>query len=235
MPDFMSNTADLDVTIRSSWGSGLVADLTLTAEQALSGWEIAFDYAGDIVNIWNARIVSHSGDRYVVEAMGYNANVGAGATAGFGFQGSGTSTDILPVSINGDAFGDDGAGADPMPPSVSVSDAQAAEAEGTISFDITLSAASDQAVTVSYATMAGSAAAGSDFSDTNGQVVIPAGQLSASVSVALVDDTVPEDTEGFELRLLSANGAEIADGSGFGQITDADMAPPPNDDPVDDP
>ncbi|MEM9063431.1 MAG: cellulose binding domain-containing protein, partial [Pseudomonadota bacterium] len=108
-----SSTADLDVVVRDNWGSGIVVDVTVMAEQSLGNWTIEFEYAGDIVNIWNANIVSQTGNRYVVENVGYNGAVAAGATTTFGFQGSGSSAEITPISINGDAF--DGVPADPDP------------------------------------------------------------------------------------------------------------------------
>ncbi|MEM1400230.1 MAG: cellulose binding domain-containing protein, partial [Pseudomonadota bacterium] len=89
MPVFNAPTAALDVVVRTSWGSGLVADLSLTPEQAVNGWTVEFEYDGEIVNIWNATIIAREGNRYVVENVGYNATVGAGATTLFGFQGSG--------------------------------------------------------------------------------------------------------------------------------------------------
>ncbi len=228
MPSYDFNSTSLDINVRSSWGSGMVVDLGLSAVSALNGWTIEFEYDGDIVNIWNARIVSRDGNRYVIENMGYNASVAAGQTTGFGFQGSGSATEITPISINGETSGDTDPEPDPLP-TVAVSDALASEEDGTISFDISLSEASDQDVTVTYETVAGSAQAGSDFVPQMSQVVIPAGQTSVSVSVPLVNDTVQESTEQFELRLTSADGAEIADGAGLGQITDSDPGDPPPD------
>ena len=226
MPSYDFNSTSLDIDVRISWGSGMVVDLGLSAVSALNGWTIEFEYDGEIVNIWNARIVSRDGNRYVIENMGYNGSVAAGQTTGFGFQGSGSATEIRPISINGETSDD--TNPDPMP-TVSVSDALASEEDGTVSFDISLSEASDQDVTITYETVAGSAQAGSDFVPQITQVVIPAGQTSVSVSVQLVNDTAQESTEQFELRLTSADGAEIADGTGLGQITDSDPGDTPPD------
>ncbi|MEO0823806.1 MAG: cellulase family glycosylhydrolase, partial [Pseudomonadota bacterium] len=231
MPLFDSASAALDVSIRNSWNGGLVADLAFMPEDAVSGWTVEFEYAGTIVNIWNARIVSRTGDRYVVENLGYNSTVNAGGTAGFGFVGSGASDGITALAINGEPVG----GSDPEPaplPMVSIGDAVAAEEDGSIGFQLTLSEPSDTDVTVSYQTVAGTALAGSDFAAGNAQVVIPAGQISAVLSVALADDAAPEATEQFQVQLTGATGAEIADGEATGQITDSDVAPAPVPDPV---
>ena len=66
---FASPLAELDLVIRDDWGAGFVADLSLTPSQGLNGWTVSFDFAGEIANIWNARVVSRVGDRYVVERM----------------------------------------------------------------------------------------------------------------------------------------------------------------------
>ncbi|MEM0989899.1 MAG: cellulase family glycosylhydrolase [Pseudomonadota bacterium] len=220
--------ADLDINLRSSWSSGLVADLTLTAEQQLTGWTIEIEYDGDIVNIWNARIISRIGNRYVIESLAYNGSVAEGATTGFGFQGNGSSTQITPITINGAAFGQDST--DPTPaPMVSVTDAIASEDDGSITFTLTLSTAATEDIVVNYQTLAGSAVVSSDFVAADAQVVIGAGQTSANVTIQLVNDVAPETTEAFQLQLLSAQGAEIADGVATGTITDAEVAPPPAD------
>ena len=104
MTDFASPLADLSVDLRESWGSGGVFDLELSASEALSGWSIAFDFAGEIGDIWNARVASKSGDRYVIEAVSYNAALGAGDMVEIGWVSSGAATVVTPVSINDAAF-----------------------------------------------------------------------------------------------------------------------------------
>ena len=51
------------------WGSGFIGSVSLTNLQAtaMGGWRIEFDLANDITSIWNARIVSHVGTRYVID------------------------------------------------------------------------------------------------------------------------------------------------------------------------
>ncbi|MEM1346259.1 MAG: cellulose binding domain-containing protein, partial [Pseudomonadota bacterium] len=223
MATFFNQNSFLDLVLRSTWGSGLVADLSLTPTQALNGWTVTFDYSGEIANIWNARIVSRVGDRYVVEAMGYNAKVSAGGTVSFGFQGSGSVHDITPVALVGEPIG---APDDPVAlPSVSVSDALAAEGDGAISFTLSLSEASATDVTIDYRTVAATASAGGDFASTTAQIVIPAGQTTATITIALTDDTTAEDTEAFTLELLSVEGADLGDATATGTITDTDVPP----------
>ncbi|MEM0942304.1 MAG: cellulase family glycosylhydrolase [Pseudomonadota bacterium] len=230
MPVFTAATAELDVTIRDSWGSGLVADFALTPSEALNGWRIAFDYPGEIVNIWNAQIVSKTGNRYVVEAVGYNAAVAAGATISFGFQGEGSSDEITPIRIGSEAFGDadDSDMAVPVLPTVAIADAVAVEEDGEIGFQLTLSEAASGPVTVSYDTQSGSATAGSDFTPAAGNVVFAAGQTTATVRIALTDDDMAEATEQFQLSLTASEGADLVDASATGRITDGDPWTAPN-------
>ncbi|MCG3268842.1 cellulose binding domain-containing protein [Yoonia sp. I 8.24] len=102
-----SDTATIDVSAVNSWGGGFVANVTVNAVQTINGWVYAFTFEGEISNIWNAQIISHVGNTYTVQAMGYNANLAAGASASFGFVGLGTFDSIVPVSINDDIFGGD--------------------------------------------------------------------------------------------------------------------------------
>jgi len=57
----------LAYTVASNWGSGFTDTMTLKAgSSALSGWTAEFNSTASITNIWNATIVSHVGDHYVV-------------------------------------------------------------------------------------------------------------------------------------------------------------------------
>ena len=63
---------------------------------------------------------------------------------------------------------------------------------------------------VAYATSDGSAQAGSDYTAHAGTLTIPAGQTSASFSVPITDDAVPEGGETVLLSLSNASGALLA-------------------------
>ena len=112
----VSDMATIDMDLSNDWGAGFVAGVTVTALEPLDGWTFAFTFEGEISNIWNARIVSQTSNTYVVESMGYNGTVPAGGTASFGFQAAGPAASIVPVSFNGDTFGEE-------PPAVAVFDA----------------------------------------------------------------------------------------------------------------
>jgi uncharacterized repeat protein (TIGR01451 family) len=86
-----------------------------------------------------------------------------------------------------------------------------AENGGAALLTITLDAPNPFADTsVAYATSDGSAQAGSDYSAQAGMLTIPAGQPSASFSVPIADDAVPEGGETVLLSLSNASGAMLA-------------------------
>ncbi len=74
---------------------------------------------------------------------------------------------------------------DDAEPTISVSDASAPEADGLLSFTISISVVSGQEVDVDYTTTDGTALAGSDYVATSGTAIIPAGSTSAQVDVTI--------------------------------------------------
>jgi hypothetical protein len=74
----------------SDWGTGFTGNLTLTntGTAAISGWTLSFDFVGTISSIWNATIVSHVGNHYVIQDDGYNAAIAAGQSVTIGFNAS---------------------------------------------------------------------------------------------------------------------------------------------------
>jgi len=77
-------------------------------------------------------------------------------------------------------------------------------------FTVSLDKAVNSAFSVGYGTVAGSAAAGSDFLDTRGSLTFEAGETVKTVSVVLPHDSAAEGAESFKLALgaLSGNGAQ---------------------------
>jgi len=79
---------------RSRWNNGMVVDLEITAPKAIDDWRLSFDFDGEIVNIWNATIVSRQGSRYTIAPLAYNASLAVGQKIVVGFQGAGIDTAI---------------------------------------------------------------------------------------------------------------------------------------------
>jgi hypothetical protein len=94
-----------------------------------------------------------------------------------------------------------------------------------MTFTVSLSAVSDAAVTVSYATADGTAVAGSDYQAAAGTLTIPAGQLSETFTVLVNGDLQAESDEYFMADLTAANGATISSSRSYAMIYDDDTPP----------
>ena len=111
------------------------------------------------------------------------------------------------------------------PPALSVADATANEADGRITFEVTLSRKASRPVTVDWATANGSATAGEDYTAGSGTLTFEPGDTSKTVEVALLDDAVDDGGETFTVSLSNASGAVIADGEAVGTIENSDPMP----------
>ena len=213
--------------VTNSWSSGLQASLSLTTDQALNGWTLEFDAAYDITQIWNAQIVSHVGNHYVIRSLDWNASVPAGSSVSFGFIASPGAAPAGYV-LNGEPLGTTA----PPPvvelPAASVGDVAITEGNSgqvELVFQVTLSKASAVPVTLAYATQAGTAAAGSDFLAASGTVTFAPGETSKAVAVKVIGDTLFEANENFTLVLSNPTGATLAKASGLATIQNDDPAP----------
>ncbi|MFC3206377.1 Ig-like domain-containing protein [Aquamicrobium soli] len=145
----------------------------------------------------------HSGESYVLDAkLNWDSLDTLGVRA--------TSTSTSGGSIKGV---DTGAEITPAP-TVCVEDAAPVVEGNDAVFTITLEHAYEYDVTITYTTVTGTAG-GDDFAEQAGSVTIHAGDLSALVKIATVDDTLVEDSENFTLHLTGAT-ADIPDIAGQG-------------------
>ena len=110
------------------------------------------------------------------------------------------------------------------PPSLTITDVSAAEADGMLTFTVRRSRASGVAVTVRYATEGGTATSGSDYGRTTGTLTFPADSTATqSIEVAVLDDALDEEPETFTVRLSEAAGATLAGDAATGTIIDDDQ------------
>ena len=114
---------------------------------------------------------------------------------------------------------------DDQPPELAIDDAPPVVEGGTAEFVVRLSAVSGVAVTVDFETVDGTALAGSDYTAASGTLTFTAGETAQTISVATLDDTVPEAEEGFTVVLSNPEGASLDDDTGEGTITDDDQPP----------
>ena len=119
---------------------------------------------------------------------------------------------------------------DDAQPAISISDVSQAEGNsGTtnFSFDVTLSAASGQTITVDYLAADGSALVGGDYQAASGTLTFAPGETTKSFSVVVNGDTQDEPTETFVVSLSNPSNASIGKGQGTGTIVNDDSAAGP--------
>ena len=106
---------------------------------------------------------------------------------------------------------------------ISIGGSSAAEGDGAMEFPVTLSMAASRAVTVEYATSAGSATAGVDYEETSGTLTFTPETTEQTIRVAILDDDVDEPAETFTIALSAAVNATIGSGQATGVILDDDL------------
>ncbi|MFG1424706.1 Calx-beta domain-containing protein [Roseixanthobacter glucoisosaccharinicivorans] len=74
-----------------SWGGGFNASIAIHNDGATAahGWQLEINMPYEIENIWNAEIVSHDADGYVIRNAAWNGDIGHDGTVSFGFIGKG--------------------------------------------------------------------------------------------------------------------------------------------------
>jgi aryl-phospho-beta-D-glucosidase BglC (GH1 family) len=85
MPAVVASFVDL-----GDWGSGFTGSIKLTnnGTQAVNGWDLQFDFAPTITQIWNAQLVRQGGGHVEVRDAGYDATIASGQSVEFGFIGT---------------------------------------------------------------------------------------------------------------------------------------------------
>jgi hypothetical protein len=110
-------------------------------------------------------------------------------------------------------------------PAMSVSDTLVDETARTATFLVTLNKPSTVPVSASYATAAGTATEGNDFTAASGLLSFAPGEVVKVVTVPITDDSEHELDEYFTLQLSNPGNATLADASGLATIA-ANDAPP---------
>jgi Calx-beta domain/Domain of unknown function (DUF4114) len=97
------------------------------------------------------------------------------------------------------------------PTTQSIAEKNSGDPANSASFQVQLSGKSATAITVDYATINGSATAGSDFTLTNGQLIFAAGTIAPqTILVPITPDNTVEPDETFTLQLTNPVGAVIS-------------------------
>ena len=112
---------------------------------------------------------------------------------------------------------------DKGPLTISIWSQQGLENAGSLQLPIELNRATDQVVTVQYASSDDTAEAGLDYTASRGVVIFDPGATRGVVEIKLLDDRLPEEHETFKVTLSNATrNVIIAQGTGTGTIQDDD-------------
>ena len=119
---------------------------------------------------------------------------------------------------------DDGA------PTLSISSPSVAEGDDgetpMLTFEVSLSAASERTITVNFAEDTGTATAGEDYTAlTAGTLTFNPGDRLKTIDITITGDDLDEPNETVVVQLSDATNATIATGTGTGTITDDDDTP----------
>lgn len=102
---FAAAGCQVDYNVISDWGSGFQANVTVTADDPIDGWQITWTFpSGTTVgSAWNVNW-SQSGTTFTGSDVGWNAAIGSGQSREvFGLTGNGSSALPTGISINGHA------------------------------------------------------------------------------------------------------------------------------------
>ena len=205
-------------------GSGLVVSSQLgivpgvfTVDHVLGGYR---DY-----RVWLTDSAADHGPVTITVQPGEGYRVGAAAAVCVSIADSATRA-ATPCPADGDTSTRPVSAAAGEPVSIDVRDARATEGvDETISFEVTLSHAAPEQVTVDWSTADGTARAGGDYVASSGTLTFAAGETARTVAVTVLDDAHDEGEETFALHLSNAVGAELADAQATGNIANSDPMP----------
>ncbi|HET9217453.1 MAG TPA: Calx-beta domain-containing protein, partial [Terriglobia bacterium] len=111
-------------------------------------------------------------------------------------------------------------------PRLSIADVTVTEGNNGTSaaeFTVTRLGATAESITVDYATVDGTALAGSDYTGVSGKLIFAPNESTKQIIVPVIGDTSVESNETFTLVLANPTNASISDGLATGTITNNDF------------
>ena len=222
-------SAGIVIGLEFQWrerGGGLVVSSRLgivpgvfTVDHVLGGYR---NY-----RVWLTDSAADHGPVTVTVQPGEGYRVGAAAAACVSIADSATMA-ATPCPADGDNSTRQASAAAGEPVSIAVRDARATEGvDETVSFEVTLSHAAPEQVTVDWSTADGTARAGEDYVAASGTLMFAPGDTARIVAVSVLDDAHDEGEETFALHLSNAAGAVLADADAEATGTIANSDPMP--------
>ena len=100
---------DVDFRVSANWSSGFTGKIDLTNDGGsnVNGWTIEFEAPFEIDQLWDAEIISHEGNRYVLSYGYNNQNINPGESTTITFNANKINGEIVEpenYSFNGEAI-----------------------------------------------------------------------------------------------------------------------------------
>ncbi|QNU68623.1 cellulose binding domain-containing protein [Ruminiclostridium herbifermentans] len=95
---YVDDGYEVTFKVNNYWDGEFNGEFTVTntGEKPLENWYLSFDFKHEICDIWNAEIVSHKGDNYIVKNKKYIQDIPINENITFGFQAKWTNEIIAP-------------------------------------------------------------------------------------------------------------------------------------------
>ncbi len=86
MQSYVYEGYEVDLNVTDAWDGAFNADVKIanTGDDEIRDWALTFEFAHEIQNLWNATVVEHTGDTYVIKNADWNANIKPGEAVAFG-------------------------------------------------------------------------------------------------------------------------------------------------------
>ena len=85
---YVGDGYEVDFKVTNQWPGAFNGEfvLTNTSDKPLENWTLKFDFKHEITNMWNAQIVTHEANSYIIKNMGHNQDIAPGNSVNIGFQ-----------------------------------------------------------------------------------------------------------------------------------------------------
>lgn len=86
MQNYVYDGYEVDFNVTDAWDGAFNAEVKLanTGDAEICDWALTFEFAHEIQNLWNATVVEHTGNAYVIKNADWNANIKPGEGVTFG-------------------------------------------------------------------------------------------------------------------------------------------------------
>ena len=86
MQNYVYDGYEVDFDVTDAWDGAFNADVKIanTGDAEICDWALTFEFAHEIQNLWNATVVEHTGNTYVIKNADWNANIKPGEGVAFG-------------------------------------------------------------------------------------------------------------------------------------------------------